>query len=324
MLRIAASLIVASFFAGFAHAQALEGRLKKIADTKTINIGVRADAMPFSFMMAGGTPEGFMIDLCQRVVRSLASQLRLSELKVSWVLVTVQSRFDVVAKGNADMECGASTLTLGRMKQVDFSSVTFVESTALMVRAAAGMRSISDLAGRKIAVIRGTSNERAVAAQLKRRQLNTALVAVGSGRRRSQRSRPARSMRSPAIDCSWSVPSRRQRTRARWRCFPTSFHRALRHHPAARRFFAAARGQYRSGAGLRERRDRRDLPPLVRPARAAARDHRRGVPPRLDPRVRPCAIRGKAGRGGRRRYRARGRRGASSSSACWCARPASR
>jgi ABC-type amino acid transport substrate-binding protein len=181
MLRTVAGLIVALFAAGAVHAQALEGRLKKIAETKTINIGVRADAMPFSFMMAGGTPEGFMVDLCQRVVRSLASQLKLSELKVSWVLVTVQSRFDVVAKGSADMECGASTITLGRMKQVDFSSVTFVESTALMVRAAAGMRSISDLAGRRIAVVRGTSNERAVAAQVKRRQLNTTLVEVASG-----------------------------------------------------------------------------------------------------------------------------------------------
>jgi ABC-type amino acid transport substrate-binding protein len=122
-----------------------------------------------------------MVELCQRVVRSLASQLKLPELNVSWVLVTVQSRFDVVAKGNADMECGASTITLGRMKQVDFSSVTFVESTGLMVRAASGVRSLSDLAGRKIAVVRGTSNERAVAAQVKRRQLNTTLVAVGSG-----------------------------------------------------------------------------------------------------------------------------------------------
>jgi ABC-type amino acid transport substrate-binding protein len=181
MLRIAAGLIVALFVAGAVHAQALEGRLKRIAETKTINIGVRADALPFSFMMAGGTPEGYMVELCQRVVRSLASQLKLPELNVSWVLVTVQSRFDVVAKGNADMECGASTITLGRMKQVDFSSVTFVESTGLMVRAASGVRSLSDLAGRKIAVVRGTSNERAVAAQVKRRQLNTTLVAVGSG-----------------------------------------------------------------------------------------------------------------------------------------------
>jgi len=177
----AAILLAIGLIAGSVQAQALEGRLKRIAETKTINIGVRADAMPFSFMMAGGTPEGFMVDLCQRVVRSIASQLKLPELNVSWVLVTVQSRFDVVAKGNADMECGASTITLGRMKQVDFSSVTFVESTGLMVKAASGVRSLSDLAGRKIVVIRGTTNERVVAAQLKRRQLNTTVVQVSSG-----------------------------------------------------------------------------------------------------------------------------------------------
>src|SRR5262245_61647344 len=103
----ALAFFAAALLAGSIHAQPLEGRLKRIAETKTVNIGVRADAMPFSFMMAGGTPEGFMVDLCQRVVRSLASQLKVPELKVSWVLVTVQSRFDVVAKGNADMECGS-------------------------------------------------------------------------------------------------------------------------------------------------------------------------------------------------------------------------
>lgn len=181
MSRTVASLIVALLTIGAAHAQALEGRLKRIAETKSVNIGVRADAMPFSFMMGNNPPDGFAVDLCKRVVRSIARQLKVEELNINWVLVTVQSRFDIVAKGGADMECGSSTITLGRMKQVDFSSVTFVESTALMVRAASGLRSISDLAGRKIAVIRGTTNERAVASQLKRRQLNATLLAVNSG-----------------------------------------------------------------------------------------------------------------------------------------------
>lgn len=175
------AFLAAALVATSVHAQSLDGRLKKIAETRTVNVGVRADAMPFAFIMAGGAPEGFMIDLCQRVVRSIAHQLKVPELKVSWVLVTVQSRFDVVAKGNADMECGSSTITLSRMKQVDFSSITFVESTGLMVRAGSGLRSLSDLAGRRIAVIRGTTNERAVAAQVKRRQLDVTLVQVNSG-----------------------------------------------------------------------------------------------------------------------------------------------
>ena len=175
------AFLAATLVAVSVHAQGLDGRLKKIAETKTINVGVRADAMPFSFMMAGGTPEGFMIDLCQRVVRLIANQIKVPDLKVSWVLVTVQSRFDVVAKGNADMECGASTITLSRMRQVDFSNVTFVESTGLMVKTVSGVRSLSDLSGGRIAVIRGTSNERAVAAQIKRRQLNITVTPFNSG-----------------------------------------------------------------------------------------------------------------------------------------------
>ena len=47
--------------------------------------------------------------------------------------LTAQSRFDEVAKGLADMECGASTVTLGRMKEVDFSNYVFVESTGVAV-----------------------------------------------------------------------------------------------------------------------------------------------------------------------------------------------
>ena len=180
MLRTLSFLAITLFAAG-AEAQALDGRLKRIAETKTVNVGVRADAMPFSFMMAGGSPEGFMVDLCQRVVRSIANQLKVPELKVNWVLVTVQSRFDVVAKGNADMECGASTITLSRMKVVDFSSITFVESTGVLVKAASGARKFADLAGGRIAVIRGTTNEQAVLAQVKRRQLNVTVVPFGSG-----------------------------------------------------------------------------------------------------------------------------------------------
>jgi len=179
MTRLLALLAIA-LFTGSIHAQALEGRLKKIAETKSIAIGVRGDAMPFSFMMGSSPPDGFTVDLCKRVAQSIARQLKIEDLKVQWVLVTVQSRFDVVAKGNADMECGASTITLSRMRQVDFSSITFVESTGVLVKAASGVRSLGDLSGGRIGVIRGTTNERAVMAQLKRRQLNATVVPFGS------------------------------------------------------------------------------------------------------------------------------------------------
>jgi ABC-type amino acid transport substrate-binding protein len=176
MSRVTALLVLALFAAGSAFAQAQEGRLKKIAQTKTITVGYRTDAMPFSFNEGGKQADGFTIDLCKRVITSIERQLKLTSLQVKWVPVTSQSRFDAVAKGTVDMECGASTMTLTRMKQVDFSSVIFVETTNLLVKSGAGPRSLSDMSGKKIAVVAGTTNERALNAQIKRRLLNTTVL----------------------------------------------------------------------------------------------------------------------------------------------------
>lgn len=170
------TLVLAALFAGAVHAQALDGRLKKIAQSKTIAIAYRADAMPFAFADDRKQVDGYSIDLCKRVVSSIESQLRIKGLQIKWVPVTVQSRFEAVAKGRADMECGSSTMTLARLKQVDFSSIIFVETTGLLVKADAGLRSLDSLSGKKIAVIGGTTNERAINAQLKRRLLSATVV----------------------------------------------------------------------------------------------------------------------------------------------------
>ena len=176
MIRSITFVFVALFAAGAVHAQALDGRLKKIAQTKTISIAYRTDAMPFAFADDRNQIDGFSIDLCKRVVNSIERQFDIKGLQIKWVPVTVQSRFEAVAKGRADMECGSSTITLARLKQVDFSSIIFVETTGLLVKTASGVRSLSDLSGKKIAVVADTTNERAINAQLKRRLLSATVV----------------------------------------------------------------------------------------------------------------------------------------------------
>ena len=163
-----------------AAAQALDGRLKQIAATKSIAIAHRTDAAPFSFLDANREPAGFTIDLCRRVVASIEKQLGVSGLKVKYVPVTTQTRFEAIAKGQADLECGASTITLARMKTVDFSSVVFMNTTGLLARSATGAKSLPDLAGKRIAAVRGTSNERALANQLARQQVKATVVPMGS------------------------------------------------------------------------------------------------------------------------------------------------
>lgn len=173
ILLLALSLLLA---AGPIQAQGADSRLKKIAATKTITIAYRADATPFSFSDASKQIGGYSIDLCKRVVNLIEGQLKLQGLQVKWHPVTTQNRFDAVAKGQADMECGSSTVTLSRLKQVDFSSYIFIETTGLLVKTASGVRSLADLSGKKIAVIAGTTNERAVNTQLTQRKLNATVV----------------------------------------------------------------------------------------------------------------------------------------------------
>ena len=160
-------------------APALDGRLKKIHDTRSIAIAHRTDAAPFSFE-ENKQVVGYSIDLCRRIVGALERQLGLTELKINWVPVTVQNRFDAVAKGQADMECGSSTVTLGRMKTVDFSSFTFVDGTGLLVKASLAANTLGDLGAKKIGVIGGTSNERALNEALKRRVVNATVVPLKS------------------------------------------------------------------------------------------------------------------------------------------------
>lgn len=176
MFRTAIFAITVLFAAGAVQAQPLDGRLKKIADTKTISIAYRTDATPWSFTDEKNQVVGFSIDLCKRVVNSIERQINVPNLQIKWVPVATQTRFEAVMKGLADMECGASTVTLSRLKQVDFSSYIFVETTGLLVKAASGLRSLSDMSGKKIVVIGGTTNERAINDQLKRRQLTATVV----------------------------------------------------------------------------------------------------------------------------------------------------
>jgi ABC-type amino acid transport substrate-binding protein len=157
-----------------------DGRLKKIQDAKTIAVAYRTDAAPFSFEDAAKQPTGYTVDLCKRVIGVLEKQLGVTPLQLKWVPVTTQNRFTAVAGGQADMECGASTVTLGRMSLVSFSTLTYMDGTGLLVRGSTAGNSLTDLAGKKIGVIAGTSNERALAEAMKAKVVSATVVPVTS------------------------------------------------------------------------------------------------------------------------------------------------
>ena len=156
-------------------------RLKAIASTKSVKIAYRTDARPFSFVNEKNEPVGFSIDVCKLVVNSLQGQLGIPNLKIEWVPVNVQNRFSTVVSGKADMECGSSTVTLGRMKEVDFSNFIFIETTGVVVGKNANIHTFSDMAGKTIVVASGTTNERAINDQIKMQNLNVKVLSVKDG-----------------------------------------------------------------------------------------------------------------------------------------------
>lgn len=139
----------------------LSGTLDKLKRSGTIVLGHRAASVPFSYVSARGEPIGYTVDLCRQVVDALATAID-RPLAIRWQAVTPESRFDDVASGRIDMECGSTTSNLERQKRVAFSQTVFVAGTKLMVKKGSPIRSFRDLAGKAVAVSAGTTNEGAL------------------------------------------------------------------------------------------------------------------------------------------------------------------
>jgi len=164
---------------GTALGQELDGTLKKIKTTNTFTIGYRESAPPFSFMRSDKRPLGYSIDLCMNVASAIEKQLGLENLKLNWVPLTAENRVDMVAQGKVDIECGTTTATLSRQEQVDFSLMTFVDGGSLLTMADAKPGSgLNDLAGKRIALIPGTTTEKALTEFLKKQFITVEVVRV--------------------------------------------------------------------------------------------------------------------------------------------------
>jgi ABC-type amino acid transport substrate-binding protein len=159
-------------------AQDLDGTLARIKASGAMNIGYRESSPPFSFMGPDKRPVGYSIDLCMHVAGAIQKQLGLADLKLAWVPVTSGNRIDMVAQGKVDIECGTTTASLSRQERVDFSLMTFVDGAGLLTTTAANLRGPSDLAGKRIAVIPGTTTEKALAGYLKAQFITAQVVRV--------------------------------------------------------------------------------------------------------------------------------------------------
>lgn len=164
-MRRLAALIAGAALAALAsplQAQQLGPTLADIEQTGVVTIGHRESSVPFSYIGNDEKPVGYTIDICLEVVEAIKAEIGADELRIRWVPVTPQTRIPLMANGTLDLECGSTTNTLTRQQQVDYSFVTYITGTKLLVKKNTGIGDVRDLEGRVIALAQGTTNERAV------------------------------------------------------------------------------------------------------------------------------------------------------------------
>ena len=152
--------------------------LDKVRKSGVITLGYIDGAAPFSYADGNGQPQGYSIELCNAVADGVAAQPKRQNLKVRWVKLTIQDRIDAVRTGKVDLECSTTTWTLSRQQLVDFSLMTFVDGGSLLVKSDAEFGKLADLDGKRIAVIKGTTTERALRDALTRRTAKAELVSI--------------------------------------------------------------------------------------------------------------------------------------------------
>ena len=158
LLSKAGFAFLAATFALTAHAQELTGTLKKIKDTGAITIGHRESSIPFSYLDDKQQPIGYAMELCMKVVEAVKAELKMPNLKVNLQPVTSGNRIPQLQAGNIDMECGSTTNSVDRQKQVAFGPTYFVINVTAAVKKSSGIKALADLNGKTVSTTSGTTS----------------------------------------------------------------------------------------------------------------------------------------------------------------------
>lgn len=152
--------------------------LEQINKSGTIRIGYRTSEPPMSFHDESGKPVGYSIDLCSRAVTAVKEKLEKPDLSVEYVPITSNSRFTALVDNEIDILCGSTTKTLSRSELVDFTQLTFVTGASLLSLKETPVSNISDLQGKKVAVVKDTTTIDVLKAALKETLTEAEVVTV--------------------------------------------------------------------------------------------------------------------------------------------------
>jgi glutamate/aspartate transport system substrate-binding protein len=142
--------------------------LQKIRASGVIVLAHREASVPFSYLDANQRPIGYALELCEQVVDAVRRELKLPNLRTEYLRVSAAERIPSLLSGRADLECGNTTNTAERRKQVAFTMTHFFAFGRLLVRSDSRVQRLIDLWGQAIVVNRGSTHARELAARIER------------------------------------------------------------------------------------------------------------------------------------------------------------
>ncbi len=159
MKRCVAAGLAGVLLLGTATPVLAETVLEKISRTGVLTAGTRGSSIPFAFINEKNEWIGFSIDLLEAIRARLEKKLA-RRIKLEKKEVTPATRISLVANRTIDVECGSTTYTRGRDETVDFSINFFFTGTQLLVKKGSGIKSVADVAGKRVGVAHGTTGEK--------------------------------------------------------------------------------------------------------------------------------------------------------------------
>jgi polar amino acid transport system substrate-binding protein/glutamate/aspartate transport system substrate-binding protein len=159
MKRTIATFLTLAVLAVFvAPAGAQEGTLDKIKRTGELTIGTRTGSPPFAYVNKNNEWVGFTIDLVEQlIVPALAKEVG-KPVKLVKKESTPPTRIPLLSSNAVDLIAGTMTDTAERRQSVDFSLTFFYTGAQLIVKKGSPIKSVADLAGKRVAAQQGSTN----------------------------------------------------------------------------------------------------------------------------------------------------------------------
>jgi polar amino acid transport system substrate-binding protein len=138
--------------------EGVAGTLQDVKARGKLIVGVKTDYPPLGFLDKKGIHKGFDIDIAKAVSKELFG----NENAVEFVSVTSENRIPLLTSGKVDLLAATLTITEERKKDVDFTISYFLTGLTILVRADSNITKYQDLAGKKVATIRGSTGDIAI------------------------------------------------------------------------------------------------------------------------------------------------------------------